>query len=83
VAYQAWIRAPALWWYPLTHRQADDGPNPVGTAGSVVPLPQARRAGELPAASQREPPGGLHLHFHGLDAEGVAAIIERSRQDRP
>jgi hypothetical protein len=39
------------------------------------PLLQARRAGELPAASQREPPGGLHLHFHGLDAAQVAAII--------
>jgi hypothetical protein len=49
-------------------------------ARAAPPL-QARRAGELPAAPQREPPGGLHLHFHGLDAEDVAAIL--SRQDDP
>ncbi len=40
-------------------------------------LPQARRASELPAALQHEPPGGLHLHFHGVSAEDVAAIIAR------
>jgi hypothetical protein len=28
----------------------------------------------------RELPGGLHLHFHGVSAEEVAAIIERHRQ---
>jgi hypothetical protein len=50
-------------------------------ARAAPPLPQARRAGELPAAPQGEPPGGLHLHFHGLDAEDVAAIL--SRQDDP
>jgi hypothetical protein len=50
-------------------------------ARAAPPLPQARRAGELPAAPQREPPGGLHLHFHGLDAEDVAAIL--NRQDDP
>ena len=50
-------------------------------ARAAPPLLQARRASELPAAPQREPPGGLHLHFHGLDAEDVAAIL--NRQDDP
>jgi hypothetical protein len=49
-------------------------------ARAAPPLPQARRAGELPTASQREPPGGLHLHFHGLDAAQVAAIIARQQE---
>jgi hypothetical protein len=49
-------------------------------ARAAPPLPQARRAGELPAAPQREPPGGLHLHFHGLDAAQVAAIIARQQE---
>ena len=40
-------------------------------------LPQARRATGLPAALQNEPPGGLHLHFHGVSAEDVAAILAR------
>ena len=44
---------------------------------AAQPLPQAQRAGELPAASQREPPGGLHLHFHGGSAEDIAAILNR------
>jgi hypothetical protein len=44
-------------------------------ARAAPPLPQAQRAVELPAAPQRETPGGLHLHFHGLDAAQVAAII--------
>jgi hypothetical protein len=52
-------------------------PLPSKMVRAARPLPQARRAGELPAAPQREPPGGLHLHFHGLDAAQVAAIIAR------
>jgi hypothetical protein len=40
-------------------------------------LLQARRANELPAESQRELPGGLHLHFHGVRAEDIAAILVR------
>ena len=50
-------------------------------ARAAPPLPQARRTAELPAAPQREPPGGLHLHVHGLNAEDVAAIL--NRQDDP
>jgi len=51
-------------------------------ARAAPPLPQARRAAELPAAPQREPPGGLHLRFHSLDAAQVAAIIARQQEDR-
>jgi hypothetical protein len=28
-------------------------------------------------------PGQLHLHFHGVDAADVAAIIERNRHEQP
>jgi hypothetical protein len=55
-------------------------PLPSKMVRAARPLPQARRAGELPAAPQREPPGGLHLHFHGLDAAQVAAIIARQQE---
>jgi hypothetical protein len=55
-------------------------PLPSKMVRAARPLPQARRAGELPAAPQREPPGGLHLHFHGLDAAQIAAIIARQRE---
>jgi hypothetical protein len=48
---------------------------------AAPPLPQERQAPELPAASRRELPGGLHLHFHGVSAEDVAAIIERHHPD--
>jgi hypothetical protein len=44
---------------------------------AAPPLPQAPRARELPAKSQRELPGGLHLHFHGVKAEDIAAILVR------
>jgi hypothetical protein len=56
-------------------------PLPSKMVRAAQPLPQARRAGELPAAPQREPPGGLYLHFHGVSAEDVAAIL--CNQDRP
>ena len=49
-------------------------------ARAAPPLPQARRTAELPAAPQREPPGGLHLRFHSLDAAQVAAIIARQQE---
>jgi hypothetical protein len=44
---------------------------------SLMPLPRERRAAELPRAPQRELPGGLHLHLHGLSAEDLAAIFNR------
>jgi len=46
-------------------------------ARAAQPHPQARRAPQLPAAAQHEHPAGLHLHFHGLPAEDVAAILSR------
>jgi hypothetical protein len=51
-------------------------------ARAAPPLPQARRTAELPRRARREPPGGLHLHFHGLDAAQVAAIIARRQEGR-
>ena len=55
-------------------------PLPSKMVRAAQPLPQERRAPELPAAPQREPPGELHLHFHGLDAAQVAAIIAREQE---
>jgi hypothetical protein len=43
--------------------------------------PRERQALELPAASPCERPSGLDLHFHGISAEDVAAILERHRHD--
>ena len=48
---------------------------------AAQPLPRERQAPELTTTRGRERPGGLHLHFHGVSAEDVAAIIERHRQD--
>jgi hypothetical protein len=49
---------------------------------AAQPLPQARRTAQLPRRARREPPGGLHLHFPGLDAAQVAAIISRRQEGR-
>jgi hypothetical protein len=51
-------------------------------ARAAPPLPQARRTAELPAAPQRGLPGGLHLHFHGVSAEDVSAIIAHQQEGR-
>jgi hypothetical protein len=48
---------------------------------AAPPLPRERQAPELTTTPGRELPGGLHVHFHGVTAEDVAAIIERHRQD--
>ncbi len=37
-----------------------------GAARAAQPLPQERRTPELPGGSQRELPGELHLHLHGV-----------------
>jgi hypothetical protein len=54
-------------------------------AARAVALPPgpARAAQPLPPQQRRaiEQPGQLHLHFHGVTAEDVAAIIERHRQN--
>jgi len=48
---------------------------------AAPPLPHERQAPELTATPGRKPPSGLHLHVHGVNAEDVAAIIERHRRD--
>lgn len=47
---------------------------------AAPPLPQERQTHEIPATPGRELPGGLHLHFHGVSAEDVAAIISRREE---
>jgi hypothetical protein len=49
---------------------------------ATAPLPQERQAPELPAASRRELPGDLHLHFPGVSAEDVAAILRHQEEGR-
>jgi hypothetical protein len=44
---------------------------------AAQPLPQARPAAPLPTESQRELPGELHLHLHGVSAGDVAAILRQ------
>jgi hypothetical protein len=58
-------------------------PLPPQVVRAAPPLPQERRVGELPRESQRELRGELHLHFHGISAEDVAAIIAREDLPRP
>jgi hypothetical protein len=43
-------------------------------ARAAQPLPEPQRAALPPASGQ------LHIHFHGVTAENVAAIIERNRR---
>ena len=64
-------------WLDLSGRRLHLSRHPARPA-----LPQARRAAQLPAAPRREPPGGPHLHFHGLDAAQVAAITARRQEGR-
>jgi uncharacterized membrane protein YraQ (UPF0718 family) len=56
-------------------------PLPRKMARAAQPLPKAQPAHALPTGRQRELPGGLHLHFHGVSAEDVAAILRH--QDQP
>jgi hypothetical protein len=48
--------------------------------GPPSPLPPPRPEIEAPRRAPG-PPGELHLHFHGVSAEDVAAIL--AHQDRP
>jgi hypothetical protein len=50
---------------------------PRKVARAASPLPQARRPPALPGESAGELPGGLHLHFHGVSLEDIAAILSR------
>jgi hypothetical protein len=67
-------------WHPDAARAMP--PLPRKMARAAQPLPKAQPAHVLPAENQRELPGELHLHLHGVSAEDVAAIIER-QQDKP
>jgi hypothetical protein len=62
------------------HGRTRPAPRPASHEGGAgrPPLPKVRQAPELPAAPGRELPGGLQLHFHGVSAQDVAAIV-RSR----
>ena len=51
-------------------------------ARAASPLPKARRPPAIPGETARELPGGLHLHFHGVSAEDVSAIIARQQEGR-
>ena len=54
-----------------------------GTAGRSLPAPPWQQAVQAPREPRPaiERPIEQHVHFHGLTAEDVAAIIERHRQD--
>ena len=53
-------------------------PLPSKVARAAQPLPKARPAHALPTGRQRELPGELHLHFHGVPAEEIAAAIRQA-----
>jgi hypothetical protein len=56
-------------WHPDAARAMP--PLPRKMARVAQPLPKAQLAHVLPAENQRELPGELHLHLHGLAAEDV------------
>ena len=50
------------------------------------PLRRSRRRGAhppYPSESAGELPGGLHLHFHGVSVEDIAAMLARQTQPGP
>jgi hypothetical protein len=51
-----------------------------GAGRSAAPAGAA--SGPTTRRARREPPGGLHLHFHGLGAAQVAAITARQQEGR-
>jgi hypothetical protein len=50
----------------------------------MAPLraPEGTAPTRYPGETARELPGGLHLHFHGVSAEDVSAIIARQQEGR-
>jgi hypothetical protein len=56
-----------------------------GTTRVSLPAPTAVRAVQAPTQPRPaiERPQEVHLHLHGVSAEDIAAIIERSRHDKP
>jgi hypothetical protein len=71
------------WRWRRRHQDAARAmpPLPRKMARAAQPLPKAQPAHALPTGRQRELPGELHLHFHGVSAEDVAAILRH--QDQP
>jgi hypothetical protein len=57
-----------VWRLRRTRMGAARAMPPRTPARAAQPLPQARQATDLPA---------VHLHFHGIAAEDVAAILAR------
>jgi hypothetical protein len=47
---------------------------------SALPLPQERQAPQLTATTGYKRPGGLHLHFHGVSADDVAALLRHQEE---
>jgi hypothetical protein len=50
---------------------------------AAQPLPKAQRPRELPTGLRGQTPGELHLHFHGVTAEDVAAILRDGHTVNP
>lgn len=48
---------------------------PFRTTRAAPPLRHSGNPPSYPAEPARELPGGLHLHFHGVLAEDIAAIL--------
>ena len=67
------------WWWRRSQKDAARTMPPLlpKMARAAQPLPEARQAGDLPAERQRELPGGLQLHFHGVTAEDIATILNQ------
>jgi hypothetical protein len=58
-------------------RHAPDSPE--DGAGRFA-APRSAAPDALSSETARELPGGLHLHFHGVSAKDVAAIIARQQE---
>ena len=61
----------------LANARTFGGEDYVGFHTMMALAPALHLSQELPAESQRELPGGLHLHLHGVKAEDIAAILVR------
>jgi hypothetical protein len=70
------------WRHPRPAAARTTPPLPSRVVRAAPQLPPERQAPQLPAAPGRELPGGLHLHFHGVEAADVAAVIARHHEGR-
>jgi hypothetical protein len=69
------------WRRPRQDAARTAPPLPTKAVRAAPPLTE-RQAAQLPAGPGPNLPGGLHLHFHGVSAEDVAAIIARHQKDQ-